>query len=347
MARDRDVGQTEFMTKMFLEAREAGTSIARQALLASDPLCALSQRLRGGTHAIAFTCARGSSDHAATYAKFLFETLVNVPVVSLSPSLVSIYGNSLGSTRGAPFFVLSQSGRSPDLLLSARAARDAGALIIAVVNDLGSPLAEIAEIVLPLSAGPEVSVAATKSYIATMTMMARLAALWSNDAILIAALDRLPDAVDDAWETDWSNLVPVLSATPGLFVLGRGSTLAIAQEAALKFKETCALHAEAFSLAEVAHGPMGMITPGFPVLVFPPADADGDSNKAVITTLQSAHAQLMIVGDTTLPAPVSPHPVLAPITMISCAYRLINQVAVARGRDPDHPPLLNKVTRTR
>lgn len=337
-------------TRMFAEAAEAPAAVARQRRANAAPVAELAKRLKTLAPRMLFTCARGSSDHAATYAKYLFETRLGLPTVSQAPSLASLYGATQAHLAGQPFLLISQSGRSPDLLLSAEAAHAAGALVIALVNDTASPLAERADVVIPLHAGPETSVAATKSYIATLAALAHLAGLWSDDAALMAAIDRLPEDLQQAWDADWSQ-APLFTDARSLFVLGRGLTLGVAQEAALKFKETSGIHAEAFSIAEVAHGPMALVGRGFPMLVFPPNDEAAAGIDTLLADFAARGADIAVAGGefagtTALPIAAGLHPVTAPIAMIQAFYRMINAVAVARGRDPDHPPSLNKVTET-
>jgi glutamine---fructose-6-phosphate transaminase (isomerizing) len=339
-------------TLMFAEAAEAARVVAHQIDQNAPLIGSLAARLRGLDPQIAFTCARGSSDHAATFAKYLFETRLKVPVLSQAPSMSSIYGGPLLHMKGQPFFLISQSGKSPDLLLSAAAAKKAGALVIAFVNDLKSPLAGLAEIVVPLLAGPEKSVAATKSYIATLAALAHLAAEWSGDAALRTAVFGLPEKLSSAWQTDWSAALEPLETAQSLFVLGRGLTLGIAQEAALKFKETSGQHAEAFSIAEVVHGPMALVGPDFPLLIFPPLDKAAIGVESILAQFAKRGATSVVVGTNypeTKPLPLEAglHPVVGPIVMVQSFYRLINQLAVARGFDPDRPPLLSKVTETR
>jgi glutamine---fructose-6-phosphate transaminase (isomerizing) len=339
-------------TKMFAEAAQSAAVAAHQLTANAALMRTLGRQLRRSAPTVIYTCARGSSDHAATFAKYMFETRLRVATVSQAPSISSIYGGPLLHMAGAPFIVISQSGRSPDLLLSARAARDAGAQVIALVNDTGSPLAELAEIVVPLHAGRETSVAATKSYIATLVAIAHVCAEWGEDRDLLAALDGLAVTLDRAWSHDWSAAQEVFAGASSAFVLGRGLTLGIAQEAALKFKETCGLHAEAFSIAEVAHGPMALVKPGFPLLVFPPFDQARLGLAELLADLSGRGARIVFAGQAgpgLVPVPVEGdlHPALAPITMIQSFYRMINALSVARGYDPDHPPHLNKVTRTR
>ena len=337
---------------MFTEAAESAAVVRRMCAMNATLMRETGARLRQMSPHILFTCARGSSDHAATYAKYMIETRLGVATVSQAPSISSIYGGPLLNIASAPFILISQSGRSPDLLISAAAAKKAGALVIAIVNDVTSPLADLADIVLPVYAGPETSVAATKSYIGMLTAIAHLVAEWGDDEQLRSALAGFGDVLDFAWEADWSAAVDLFAGAQSMFVLGRGLTLGIAQEAALKFKETCGLHAEAFSLAEVSHGPMALIKPGFPLLVFPPQDKAALGMDALIDKFVGRGARIAIAGGTrdgvtALPLQSGLHPALAPIAMIQSFYRLVNALAVKRGYDPDHPPLLNKVTETR
>ena len=210
-----------------------------------------------------------------------------------------------------------------------------------------SPLALLAETVIPLGAGAERSVAATKSYLASLSAILQLVAYWSQDAALIAALRALPDALRQAWNSDWSALTDGLVPAHNLFVLGRGLGLGAAQEAALKFKETCGLHAEAYSSAEVKHGPMALVGPGFPVLCFAQPDETEAGTLALAQEFRGRGAQVWVAsrqGD--LPLVEAPHPACAPLLTIQSFYRAINALALRRGHNPDVPPHLNKVTET-
>ncbi len=338
-------------TLMHQEASEAASVVARQFKSNEALRDDLAARLRALKPDLIFTCARGSSDHAATYAKYLFETRLGIPTLSHAPSIVSLYGRTLLNMKGQLFLLISQSGKSPDLLMSAEMAKDTGALVVALVNDMSSPLATMADVAVPLDAGPERSVAATKSYIASLFAIVTLVARWQEDGALEADCGALPVALEQAFANDWSPAVPALRDAQSLFVLGRGLTLGIAQEAALKFKETCGIHAEAFSLAEVAHGPMALVKQGFPLLVFPPGDAAAKGLDAALDGFAERGARIIEAGGSDadrmcLPVPAL-NPALAPIAMIQSFYRLVNALAVARGFDPDHPPSLNKVTQTR
>lgn len=333
-------------TLMFREAAETAVVVERQFAANAAVVARLAEELRREPPPFIATCARGSSDHAATYAKYLFETQLGFVTASVSPSVGSVY-EAPQRMRGALFLAISQSGKSPDLLRNAEAARAAGARVVALVNVEDSPLAALADTVLPLHAGPERSVAATKSYLASLSAILQLAALWKNEAPLLDALPRLPDALRAAWEADWSALSEGLADAHNLFVLGRGLGLAAAQEAALKFKETCGLHAEAYSSAEVKHGPMALVGPGFPVLAFAQPDETGAGTLALAEEFRARGAQMWVASEKgDLPLAPPPHPACAPLLTIQSFYRAINALALRRGHNPDVPPHLNKVTET-
>ncbi len=332
-------------TLMAQETAEAPTAIAAMLRDNRDRLAALGDRLRAAPPPVVVTCARGSSDHAATYGKYLIETLTGVPVASAAPSVASLY-DAPPRVAGALVIAISQSGRSPDLIATVRAHAAAGAHIVALVNDAASPLADLATTLLPLRAGPERAVAATKSCLASLAGLAAIAAAWSEDAGLTIALPMLPDAVADALRTDWSAALPPLVGAERLFVLARGYGLGIAQEAALKLKETSAIQAEAFSAAEVRHGPMRIVDPGFPILAFATSDAAGDDVAAVTAELAARGAVPLVAGPGRMLPVGAGHPALEPLAMLAGFYRLAEALALARGHDPDRPPHLAKVTRT-
>ncbi len=337
---------------MHAEAAEAPAVAQRQLDTLREPIAALGRRLREADPPIVITCARGSSDHAATYAKYLIETRARTPVASYAPSVYSVYGTVWRKLRGTLFLAISQSGKSPDLIVSARAAREAGALVVAIVNDPASPLADVAEVTIPMLAGPERSVAATKSYIASLLAIAHLVAAWTDDSVLAEGLAGMPLALDQAWSLDWSAAIPPLVSASSLYVLGRGLSLGIAQEAALKLKETCGLHAEAHSAAEVKHGPMAIVGPRFPLLMLPPQDEAGEPFSAMARELSGRGATVMHAGSEepgalALPVVEGLHPALAPVATILSFYKFAANLSLARGLDPDRPPHLSKVTETR
>ncbi|HEX8470656.1 MAG TPA: SIS domain-containing protein [Brevundimonas sp.] len=337
-------------TLMFREAADAGRVVAEQLRLNRPVAKALGERLREMNPTGVLICGRGSSDHAGVYGRYLIETGTGLLVSSAAPSIASVYAVT-PRLSGMICIAISQSGQSPDLLASVKAAKNGGALVIALVNVEDSPLARAADVVLPLHAGPERSVAATKSFIASLSAIAQLVGFWLEDEALLDALDALPEQLDVAWRQDWSAALPVLADNENLYVVGRGPGFGVACEAALKLKETAGLHAEAFSAAEVRHGPMALVKAGFPVLVLPQGDETRADTVALASEFATRGARVMMAGSggearvLTLPT-VEAHAALQPILMIESFYRLAAEVSVARGYDPDRPPYLSKVTET-
>lgn len=337
-------------TLMYQEAHESADVVARQFAANEAVVSALAHSLRAQPPRFIVTCARGSSDHAAAYAKYVFETQLGIATASASPSVTSVYAAEQ-QWQGALFIAISQSGKSPDLLRNAQAAKIAGARVVALVNVEDSPLAALADTVIPLHAGPERSVAATKSYIAALAAVLHLCARWRGDDELGAALQQLPDALRAGWDADWSALSDGLVDAHNLFVVGRGFGLGIALEAALKFKETCGLHAEAFSAAEVKHGPMALVGPNFPVLCFAQDDDTRDSTLAVAREFRARGAQVFVAapglqGAGSLPVPGGLPALCTPLLIIQSFYRAASELSLRRGFNPDVPPHLNKVTET-
>jgi glucosamine--fructose-6-phosphate aminotransferase (isomerizing) len=336
-------------SKMFREGAESADAVARQG---ADPaaLRRIGEALRRRSPSVVITCARGSSDHAATFAKYAIETRIGVPVASAAPSVASVYASRLRA-EGAACIAISQSGRSPDLLATVASLKQAGAWVLAIVNDTASPLAGLADEIFDLAAGPERSVAATKSFITSLTAIARVVAEWGDDDLLRGQLQELPEQLSQAWQCDWSPMVARLAESTDLYVLGRGVGFGIAQEAALKLKETSQLHAEAFSTAELRHGPMALVRSGFPALMFRQSDDTRGDVEATARVLVDRGASVFIAGAaadgaTSLPT-IATVPLLEPILQIQSFYRAAEALAVARGLDPDHPPHLAKVTETR
>lgn len=344
----------ETPTRMASEAAEAPERAARQLALNAGLVRDAGRRLRELAPPFAATLARGSSDHAAAFGKVLLETHARIPTLSHAPSIGSLYHATSPHFRGVPMLAISQSGRSPDLLTAAGDAKAQGAVVVALVNDTGSPLADLADIVIPVHAGAETSVAATKSFICTLVALTHLVAEWSQDGALLHALDATGDILGQAAAADWTPAVAPLQSARDMFVLGRGPTQPIAGEAALKFKETCGLHAEAFSSAEVAHGPMTLVGAGDPVLALGPLDvartglrerlADFTARGAAV--IASGHPEDIADASLALPTQTNVHPVLGAIAQVQSFYGLANALSLARGYDPDRPPHLNKVTRT-
>jgi glutamine---fructose-6-phosphate transaminase (isomerizing) len=338
-------------THMFEEIGEAGEAVARQLGQNVERLAELGSRLRALDPPLVATIARGSSDCCALYLKYLVEIASVAPCASIGPSIATLYRAPM-RLKGAVSVAISQSGQSPDIVEMQRAARRGGALAIALVNEVDSPLAQEAEALLPLCAGPERSVAATKSMIAGLVACASLVAAWREDRALADAIGRLPETLRGQAAPPPAAMLEQLASAQNAFLLGRGATLAIAAEAALKLKETCAIHAEAYSAAEVLHGPAELVGPGFPVIGFLPSDV---AREAMLATL----AQLAEMGATVIAIEADgvDHAhrlavakvgatLLEPIVMIHRFYRLAEALARRLGRDPDRPRNLSKVTET-
>ena len=338
-------------TFMATEIAESGAAIRRQLDANARAVADLAADLRSSAPAFVVTIARGSSDHAALFLKHVVELKVGLACASLGPSIATLYRAPL-RLDGAVAITISQSGRSPDILAMQRAAKQGGAITIALVNDVASPAATDADALIPLHAGEERSVAATKSMIASLVAGLTLAARWSEDAGLAAALDSLPEILEISRDPPPDEAVERLAKAASLYVTGRGATFAVAAEAALKLKETSAIHAEAFSSAEVLHGPAGVIGEDFPVLGFAPADAARDGFFDTIERLEAFGAAPFVVDSAPHPrwptfvAPDGGHALTTPVAALHAFYRLAEATARRRGRDPDRPPHLMKVTQT-
>ena len=328
---------------MAREIGETAEACGRQVEANGPLMRELGARLRQSSPPFVATLARGSSDHAASFAKVLFELRCATPTLSHAPSVGALYQATSPRFAGVPLLAISQSGRSPDLIAAADDARRRGALQIALVNDTSSPLAQHSDLVIPLHAGAERSVAATKTFIATLVALTHLAAEWSEDAALLSAVRDIGDTLARQEPGAWMHAGPALRDAERLLVLGRGYTLPIAAEAALKLKEVAGLHAEAFSIAEVAHGPMTLVGSGDPVLVFAPVDAAREGLDARLADFADRGAT--VISRRPVSAPDC-DPAIAAIVDIIGFYRCAEAVARARGRNPDLPPHLAKVTRT-
>jgi glucosamine--fructose-6-phosphate aminotransferase (isomerizing) len=330
---------------MAAEFREAAEAVRRQAESLPGPLRELVERLRRRPPQVVVTCARGSSAHAATFGKHLIERRLGIPVAAAAPNIATVYHQPL-RLKDQLFLAISQSGRSDDLIETATMAKSAGALTVAVINAVDSPLAAACDIVLPIAAGLEASIAATKSFVASLGALIRLTAWWAEDTALEAALGRLPARLAEATTLDWVAALDLLATSDSMVAIGRGPTLAIAREAALKLKETCDLHAEAFSGAEFRHGPIALVSTRYPILMFTPTDQAAAGLHALAADLAQKGAHVLKTG-AELPAPAPDHPDTDAVCLIQSFYALVVRLAQLRGTDVDQPRHLQKITRTR
>lgn len=340
-------------SRMRAEAAQAPQVAATLLAAEAAAFAALGAAFRQHPPTGLLTVARGSSDHAAHYLAYLVMARLGRLVTSLPMSVVTLYQSQLQG-QGLAALALSQSGQSPDLVAPLQVLRTNGATTVALVNDTTSPLAQAAQHCIGLHAGAETSVAATKSFIAQLVAGAALVSAWQQHSGFSEALATLPAALEQALRQDWSAALPLLQGADRLYVIGRGTGLPIAMEAALKFKEVCGIQAEAFSGAEVQHGPMALVEPGFPMLVLaPPGPAQAgllqlahDMAGRGATVLLAAPPGTAAPG-LLLPLATAPHDDLAPVGVVQSFYPLVEALARARGLDPDTPRHLNKVTRTR
>ena len=335
------------MTLMRREALQAPDCVASFLEAEAQHLATLAQAMRAGSGPW-LTVARGSSDAAAAYFATTMALLNGRIVSSLPPSLVTVYRAKL-QFDGAWLVAFSQSGQSPDLLAVVDSLHAGGGRTVAFVNDMDSPLARLAQWSVALHAWPETAIAATKSVVAEFVAGVRLAAELAEPNTLRQAFADLPAQLRAAMQLDTSVVVQNLAGAAHLFVVGRGLGMSAAQEIALKFKETCGLHAEALSAAELRHGPMALMDEHSHALVLTlpgPGESEllacADFLKVQGVTVQTVGPQA--AADLYLP-PASDK-LLDPVCALAALYMAVDDVARLRGRNPDAPPRIQKVTLT-
>jgi len=338
-------------TKMFHEAGESADAIARQLVANDGIVTGLVDKLKAAPPRFIVTCARGSSDHAATFGKYVFETQVGLMTASASPSISSIY-HSKQQLDGALYIAISQSGGSPDLAAYASACRRGGASTLALVNAPHSPLGKACDLEVLLRAGVETSVAATKSTVAAALAGLGLVAGYcraKGDAGLHDALASLPARMAAALEQDWEALSAVLPGARAVYVLGRGATLGIAKEIALKISETTGVPALAFSSAEFLHGPLGAVSAQTPVIGLCSAAEHRDSVNQALRRAGECGAPTLSAftgGSGDLSLPPACERFTDAVLMLPPAYLAIEAATRRMGRNPDAPASLSKVTQT-
>ncbi|MBT0586787.1 SIS domain-containing protein [Alteromonas sp. SM 2104] len=326
---------------MAIEARQSADVIEtqlRQNQALFDTLC---EELRESPPRTIMMIGRGTSDHAGVFAKYLFEVGCGIPVIAAAPSVAGVFNSTL-KLDGCLAIAVSQSGKSPDILHQTRLAKQGGAYTVALVNDTSSPLAELVDQVVPLHAGEEKAVAATKSYLATLSSLCQLYAMWQQDGTLQDALALLPSTLRTVQQQAARLLSDDLAGVTHCVVLGRGFGYAIAREVALKLKEVLGIHAEAFSSAEFLHGPVTLVHKKLCVLNIAVDDESLSShNDQIVNVAQRGGKVLSMSVDKEL------HPRLHPLLIMQRFYLDIEHIAIARGLDPDEPVGLKKVTETR
>lgn len=318
-----------------------------QLLKQEEIFATLATRIRGASPRAVVLCGRGSSGHVGVFLRYLVEARLGLLVSTAAPSVFTAYRKH-PDLHNALFIVISQSGRSPDLVATTQIARELGALTLAIVNDEDSPAATASELVLPIGAGRERAVAATKTVALSMVASALLVSALTQNRDMINGLHRLPSRLDMALTCDWSAWGDRLLEAPAAFVAARGYGFGSAREIALKLTETLRLPALGYSAAELRHGPRAAITQTSPVLVLRQNDEAAEAVDDLVRDLRDANDVVFCAGGPhgTLPWIGDDDPVCDPIAMLLPAYRTIEKVARQRGVDPDNPPHLSKVTRT-
>ena len=346
---DFDQERPNPMTKMREEIAEIPDAVSRLLSRGARANAEAAEAARALGPRFLLSVARGSSDHVCTYLKYASELILGRPLASVGPSVRSVYGAELVAD-GALCFSVSQSGQSPDIVQMTEGLRASGAMTIAITNNADSRLSAVSDRTLPIHAGPELSVAATKTFVTSLVSGLWLIAAIKRDEALLQAILDLPDRLAAATECDWSDAASAMDGR-SLFTLGRGPSWAISNEAALKFKETCLIPAESYSSAEVLHGPVSIVSEGFPVIAFAAGDAAEASVAETADALAEKGARVFALTDlarraTCLPHVRTGHWLTDPIPAIVSFYSMVETVALSRGIDPDTPRHLNKVTET-
>lgn len=337
-------------SRMAKEIAEIPDMLEHQVNKALDGCLRLGRELSNDHPRGFLTCARGTSEHAANFFKYVVETRAGIPVASVGPSVASVYSAPLRLS-GHVCITFSQSGRSPDLAAFGRAASAGGARTVAVVNETGSPVESVSDFVLPVLAGPETVVAATKSFVAMLFAGLGIAAGFLDDRSLEKSLELFPGTARLALGCDWTHAEVPIARAGSLFCIGRGPGHAVAGEAALKLKEVCRLHAEAYSAAEVMHGPVVLAGHNLAALLFDSTDGARNSILAAGAELSGRSARTFLITDDAaipgrLPIPPSGHPLLVPLTQITAFYAYVEALCRKLGGNPDQPVGLRKVTET-
>ncbi|APD50718.1 SIS domain-containing protein [Francisella hispaniensis] len=339
-------------TLMYQEASSSFAKVANQLKLNKDITSSIVKIIKQKNIKRIITIARGSSDCVANFAKYLFETQLGFSVSSLPPSITTIYGKNIGDDKTLAI-AISQSGGSPDLRLALEGCKQAGCITLAIVNVEKSPLAESADLVLPVRADAENAVAATKSVITSLVALVALVAEYNQDKTLLDALEALPAVLEKSLKSDWSKALTELQNSKNMFVIGRGFGFPIAQEMALKFKETCAIHAEAFSSAEVLHGPFALMNQTFTTFTILQHDESAEGTREIVKRMTDLGVRTVFAttdnqsdAKVHLNVDVKTHSILETIVLLQKFYLMVNDLALSLGFNPDNPDNLKKVTET-
>jgi len=330
-----------------------------------EAIDAAADLIRGTAPELIVFAARGSSDHAAQYGQYLVHNLLRIPAALATPATASAFGVTLTYPRSV-MLAVSQSGESPDLLETVRSAQDAGVPVVAFTNNGASTLAGLSDVHVPLAAGPELSVAATKTYTAELLALYLVlsrsqGADWTDLRRTVDATATAGASTIAAMATTSSVLADVLRDEQRILVVGRGYSMSSAKEGALKLMETNAIAASGWSVADATHGPLGQVLAGTPVIVLAASPGGHESVATFSSAAAALGAKLIVIGDEDLDESTEvwsriPLPELEkfgvpaelfPMIEILPLQQLALELALRRGLNPDQPVGLNKVTRTR
>jgi glucosamine--fructose-6-phosphate aminotransferase (isomerizing) len=340
------------------EILEQPAAVQRLLDAAPTAFAPISAALRARRPRFAVIAARGTSDNAGIYAQYLLAIRNGLIVALAAPSTITLYG-ARPNMAEALVVGISQSGRSPDIVAVVEEARTQGALTVALTNDADSPLAETADHVVDLRAGPELATAATKTYTTELLAAALLSTALdppsSKETIDLVGLPALMSAALTE-EPQARELAAAHAKRERAVVLGRGYSYPSAREWALKLQELALVAAMPYSAADFEHGPLALAEPGIPVLAVAPSGPELEAQVALLTRLKEDHgARLLVISDSKaareidggLALPDGIPPWLAPIVEILPAQLYAYHLTVARGLDPDNPRSIKKVTETR
>ena len=340
-------------SKMLAEIREQPEVLGRVLDEGWGEVLAAARELRSRGFRSAMLAARGTSDNAALYAKYLFEVILGVPTALASPSAFTLYGSEM-KLDDVLVIGISQSGESKDVLETVRRSAELGASTLSVTNDEGSSMAEAAEFHFPLRAGREESVAATKTYTAELLVLYLLVQALNGGEEPGAEVGRLPEAARQVLEAGWKGTERYRYADH-LVVTSRGYNFATAREAALKLMETTYVMAEAFSAADLRHGPIAMIGQDFPVIAIVPPGKVRQGMVSLVENLWERGAEVAVISDDEalsgragvgFVVPASCPEELSPVLYAIPPQMLAHDLARLKRLDPDAPRGLSKVTET-
>jgi glucosamine--fructose-6-phosphate aminotransferase (isomerizing) len=345
------------MTLMWQEIMQQPKVIGNCFSLNSRTIGEIAAQLKEKTVRNVIIAARGTSDHAGVYGKYIIEIKKGIPVSLAAPSVFTIYSKNV-SMSDSLVIAISQSGRAADALEVIRSARQQGAVTVAITNFEDSPLAKEAEFHLFCGAGEEKSVAATKTFMSQIYLLAQLVAAWSEDEGFKKELTEVPSLLEKTLESaeEIRNIVSYYRFMNECFVLARGTNYAIALEASLKIQETCYVRARGYATSDFHHGPFAMIGENMPVIVYAPKGESLKDNKEMLEKLKKAGADILVVsndpealamGNRSIRIADNVSDFISPFINGMVAQIFACNLSVLKGLNPDAPRGLSKVTYTR